>query len=91
MRKIFTVAVGIASFAIFISVQCAFADCRSENAACIKGANSPFDSVACGSLYRSCATHAAIAAQQQARQKQNTTSAVTKSSPPPLGSGRKGK
>lgn len=89
MRKVFIVAVGIASCAIFISVQCAFADCRSENAACVKGANSPFDSVACGSLFRSCAANAAVAAQQQARQKQNTNNAVIKSSPSPLGGGHK--
>lgn len=89
MRKVRIVAAGIASFATFISIQCAFADCRSENAACVKGANSPFDSVACGSLYRSCAAHAAIAAQQQARQKQNTNSTVIRSPSLPLAGGHK--
>jgi hypothetical protein len=46
----------------------AFADCRSENAACVKGASTPLDSVACGSLFRTCAAHHA---QAQANQKQN--------------------
>ena len=70
MRKIpvFAVALALFLFVEFAGAPPAFADCRSENTACIKGANSPFDSVACGSLFRTCATHHA---QAQARQKQN--------------------
>jgi hypothetical protein len=45
----------------------ALADCRTQNAACVKGATSPIDSVACGSLYRTCATNQAITAQKNAR------------------------
>jgi hypothetical protein len=50
---------GLAGLAACVSVPPAVADCRSENAACVKGASGPFDSVACGSLYRTCATHEA--------------------------------
>jgi len=71
LRKSFVVALGFASLIAFAGPQAAFADCRSANAACVKGANSPFDSVACGSLYRTCAANQAIAAQQQAKQKQD--------------------
>jgi cytochrome c551/c552 len=73
MRSILRKALagGIASFAAFAGMQPALADCRAENAACVKGATSPFDSVACGSLYRTCAAHHADAAQQQIKQMQN--------------------
>jgi len=66
----------LASLAAIGAAQPAFADCHSEHAACVKGAGGPLDSVACGSLYRSCAAHQAHAAQQQAKQKQNKTPAV---------------
>lgn len=71
MRKVLIVAVGIAGFAAFVGTAPAFADCRTENAACVKGVSSPFNSVACGSLYRTCAAHQAVAAQQQAKQTQS--------------------
>lgn len=69
MRKVHIIALSLVTLAAFAGMQPALADCRSENAACTKGASSPFDSVACGSLYRSCAAHQAITAQQQAKQK----------------------
>jgi hypothetical protein len=68
MRKIVIVAFALALCAEFTGAPPAFADCRSENTACVKGVSSPFDSVACGSLFRTCAAHHA---QAQARQKQN--------------------
>ena len=71
MRKVLIIALGLAGLAAFAGVQPALADCRTENAACVKGASSPFDSVACGSLYRSCAANHARAAQEQARQMHN--------------------
>ena len=71
MRKSRVVALGLVSLSVVAGAQPALADCRSENAACVKGATSPFDSVACGSLFRTCAANHAIAAQQQATQLQN--------------------
>jgi hypothetical protein len=53
-------ALAIAGLFALVGAQPAFADCRSENVSCVKGANSPFDSVACGSLYRTCAAHKAL-------------------------------
>lgn len=44
-----------------------FANCRSENVACVEGASSPFDSVACSSLLRACATQRALAREQLRR------------------------
>ena len=76
LRKIFVLALGLASLSAFAGAQPAVADCRSENAACVKGASSPFDSVACGSLFRTCAANHAIAAQQQATQPQNSNKSV---------------
>ena len=84
--------IGIVSFSL-VTVQGALADCRSENAACVRGARSPFDSVACGSMYRSCAAHAARVADsaQQDDRKHNTTVVVKSLSMPSAGGGRKGK
>ena len=75
LRKCFVIALGLASSIAFAG-SLAFADCRSANAACVKGASSPFDSVACGSLYRTCAANQAIAAQQQAKQKYDAGAAM---------------
>lgn len=83
--------VGLAALAALVSVQPALADCRSENAACVKGASSPFDSVACGSLYRTCAAHHAQAAQQQANQKRNANAPATQNAPRPSGGGHSGR
>jgi hypothetical protein len=70
MRKALILALGLTGLAVLLSLQPALADCRSENTACVKGASTPFDSVACGSLYRSCAANHARA-HEQARQMQN--------------------
>jgi hypothetical protein len=70
LRIYFTLALGFASLAALVGALPALADCRSENVSCVKGANSPFDSIACGSLYRSCTAHKAIAAQQHGKQMQ---------------------
>jgi hypothetical protein len=73
LRNIPVVALCIAGLLFVIaSAGPAFADCRSENVSCVKGANSPFDTVACRSLYRSCAVHKALAAQQQNKQLRNS-------------------
>jgi len=91
MRNGLIISIGIMGFSL-LDAQSALADCRSENAACVSGARSPFDSVACGSMYRSCAAHAASAAQQNANDKKHSTSVVVKSaSTPSGGGGRKGK
>jgi hypothetical protein len=71
LRIILVVSLGIAFLCSTAGAWPAFADCRSENASCVKGAVSPFDSVACGSLNRTCAAHKAQAAQQQGRPPQN--------------------
>jgi hypothetical protein len=83
-------ALGLASLATFAGVQPTLADCRSENAACVKGASSPFDSVACGSLYRTCAAHHAQAAQQQANQKHNANMPA-QNAPHPSGGSHSGR
>ena len=88
MRKVLIIVFGLA---VVASVQPAFADCRSENAACVKGSNSPFDSVACGSLYRTCATHHAIAAQQQAKQKQPANTPAMQNAVRPSGGNHSGR
>ena len=91
MRNELIISIGAASF-LLLTVQGVLADCRSENAACVSGARSPFDSVACGSMFRSCAAHAANAAQQNANDKKHSTSVIVKSpSMPSGGGGRKGK
>jgi hypothetical protein len=69
MRKLLTIVLMLVSLVGVAGLRPALADCRSENAACRKGASTPFDSVACGSVYRSCAANQAQAAQQQARQR----------------------
>jgi len=81
MRKD-TLSVFAVGFFIALASMPALADCRSENAACIKGASSPLDSVACGSLFRTCAAHHA---QAQADQKQNAMRPATQN--PPQNSG----
>jgi hypothetical protein len=83
------IAFGLASLATFVSAQPALADCRSEYAACVTGARSPFDSVACGSLYRSCAAHQAQAAQQQPGHKRNAPRPTLQSAPRPASDGRR--
>jgi len=80
-------ALGLAS----LNALTALADCRSENAACVKGAGSLFDSVACGSLYRTCATHQVQAAQQQANQKRKVNAPTTQNTPHPPGGGHSGR
>lgn len=72
MRLAFVIAIGLA---VLPGSAPVFADCRSENAACVGGAKSPFDSVACGSLYRTCAANQAIAAQKQATQNRDSGAA----------------
>ena len=81
MRKV-TLSVFAAGFFIALAGMPVFADCRTENTACIKGASSPLDSVACGSLFRTCAAHHA---QAQANQKQNVMKPTTQN--PPQNSG----
>jgi len=76
MRKGFIIGLALASLVAVTGVEPAFADCHSENVACVKGASGPLDSVACRSMYRSCAAHQALAAQQQAKQKQNNAPAM---------------
>ena len=76
MRKVLIIALGLAGRAAFVGVQPALADCRTENAACVKGASSPFDTVACGSLFRSCAANHARAAQEQARREAEEAAAA---------------
>jgi len=94
MRNGLIISIVIVSFTL-VSGQGAFADCRSENAACVSGARSPFDSVACGSMYRSCAVHAAHAAgaaQQNANDRKHSAAAVAKNPSMPSGGGvHKGK
>jgi hypothetical protein len=80
LRRYLMPVLGLASLAMFAGIKPAASDCRSQNTACIKDATSPIDSVACGSLYRTCATNQAIAAQQSAKQGQNQRAAQ----PPPL-------
>ena len=46
MRKVLVGTLAIAGLFALAGAQPAFADCRSENVSCVKGANSPFDSVA---------------------------------------------
>jgi hypothetical protein len=70
LRKIFVMVLGSGSL-VFVGALPGFADCRSENVSCVKTANSPFDSVACDSLYRTCAVHKALAAQRQVKQMHN--------------------
>jgi hypothetical protein len=88
LRQVLVGAVAIAGLFALTGAQPAFADCRSENVSCVKGANSPFDSVACGSLYRTCAAHKALAAQHQVKQLHNSSRPAT---PPSTGthSGRR--
>ncbi len=73
LRQVLVGALAIAGLFALVGAQPAFADCRSENVSCVKGANSPFDSVACGSLYRTCAAHKALAAQHRVKQLHNTS------------------
>ena len=84
-------ALGLASLTALANSQPAIADCRSENAACVKGAGSLFDSVACGSLYRTCAAHQAQAAQQQANQKRKVNAPTTQNTPHPPGGSHSGR
>jgi hypothetical protein len=77
LRQVLVRALAIAGLFALVGAQPAFADCRSENVSCVKGANSPFDSVACGSLYRTCAAHKALAAQHQVKQLHNTSRPAT--------------
>jgi hypothetical protein len=91
LGKALVVALCFAGLAAFVGPQSALADCRSENAACMKGATSPFDSVACGSLFRSCAAnHASRAAQEHAKQMQNANKPALQS-PAPAGGPRSGR
>jgi len=76
VRKGLIIDLVLVSLGLLVGIGPVFADCHSEHAACVKGAGGPLDSVACGSLYRSCAAHQAHAAQQQAKQKQNKTPAA---------------
>jgi hypothetical protein len=80
MRKAI-IAFGLVSLATFAGTQPVSADCRSENTACIKGSKSPFESVACGSLYRTCAANHALAAQQQVKQKHNANVPAMQNAP----------
>jgi len=80
LHQVLVGALAIASFFALVGAQPAFADCRSENVSCVKGANSPFDSVACGSLYRTCAAHKALAAQHQVKQLHNSGRPATQPS-----------
>lgn len=80
MRKVLVGVLAIAGLFALAGAQPAFADCRSENVSCVKGASSPFDSVACGSLYRTCAAHKALAAQHQVKQLHNSSRPATSQS-----------
>jgi len=80
LHQVLVGALAIASFFAVVGALPAFADCRSENVSCVKGANSPFDSVACGSLYRTCAAHKALAAEHQVKQLHNSGRPATQPS-----------
>jgi hypothetical protein len=84
-------ALSFAGLAALANIQPTLADCRSENAACIRGAGSPFDAVACGSLNRTCAAHQAQAAQRQANQRRNINTPATQNAPHASGGDRSGR
>jgi len=90
MRSGFTIGLALAGLAALGAAQAAFADCHSEHAACLKDASGPLESVACGSLHRSCAAHQARAAQQQDRHKHNNAPAI-QNAPHPSGGSHSGR
>jgi hypothetical protein len=87
LRRHLMLVAALAGLPVFAGGEPARADCRTQNAACIKDATSPIDSVACGSLYRTCATNQAITAQQNAKQGLANKPAAQAASPPPTSSG----
>ena len=85
------VAICLMAIVLYANVSPVLADCRTENAACVKGASSPFDSMACGSLYRSCSANHARAAQQQVKQPQGATRPAIQNTPPSSGGHHSGR
>ena len=85
------IAIWLVTTAFYANVSPVHADCRTENAACVKGASSPFDSMACGSLFRSCAANHARAAQQPPKQPQGAIRPAIQNAPPNSGGHHSGR
>ena len=77
MRQVLVGALVIAGLFALVGAQPAFADSPSEKVSSVKWANTPIDYLACGSLYRTCAAHKALAAQHQVKQLHNTSRPAT--------------
>jgi hypothetical protein len=85
------IAILFMAIVLCANISPVLADCRTENVACVKGASSPFDSMACGSLYRSCAANHARAAQQQAKQPQSANRPAIQNTSPSSGGHHSGR